>query len=295
MASSVRRSITALIIAPMMVARALLSTQMLIGGRRRLASTMGAGARSTPPAEDVKRLVLVRHGEVDLAMFDGKKCLYGGVDIPLSSKGRDEAAAAAAVLEGEEDISVLWASPLSRAVYGAERIAERQDGMGRSAAAVVRHDGFREVDRGEWVGQTLEEIGSEEMARWNRDPTFRPGGGAEALADVAARVLAAKDELLARSPWGSTTCLVSHMWVTRSIVGEAIGFDTVKDTARLQVGREVGRQVGRKVGRKVGRFTRGGEKERVVSASELSRPDVFTYVHSSLFFSHGGVRYSFTH
>ena len=102
MASSVRRSITALIIAPMMVARALLSTQMLIGGRRRLASTMGAGARSTPPAEDVKRLVLVRHGEVDLAMFDGKKCLYGGVDIPLSSKGRDEAAAAAAVLEGED-------------------------------------------------------------------------------------------------------------------------------------------------------------------------------------------------
>ena len=60
------------------------------------------------------------------------------------------------------------------------------------------------------------------------------------------RRVAAKDELLARSPWGSTTCLVSHMWVTRSIVGEAIGFDTVKDTARLQVGREVGRQVGRK-------------------------------------------------
>lgn len=191
-------------------------------------------ASSSPPAKDVKRLVLVRHGEVDLAMFDGKKCLYGGVDIPLSAKGRDEAAAAAVLLAAEEDISVMWTSPLSRAVYGAERIAEGQEGMGRSGAGIVRHDGFREVDRGDWVGQSLEEIGADEMQRWNRDPTFRPPGGAEALADVARRVLAAKDELLAQSPWGSTTALVSHMWVTRSIVGQAKGFDTETDTARLQ-------------------------------------------------------------
>jgi len=184
------------------------------------------------PGPNVKRLVLVRHGEVDLEMFNGKKCFYGGVDIPLSAKGEAEASAAAAFLSKEEDISVIWTSPLSRAVYGAERIAERQ---GIDLADVVRHDGFREVARGDWVGLNEAEVGHDCLARWNRDPAYRPPGGGEALADVAARVLAAKDELLARSPWGSTTTLVSHMWVTRSILGQAMGYDcTLGDTAKLQ-------------------------------------------------------------
>ena len=199
-------------------------------GSRRELSTMSVAKC----ANDVKRLVLVRHGEVDLAMFNGKKCLYGGIDIPLSEKGRAEARAAAAVLADEEHITQMWTSPLSRAVYGADCIAEVQEGMHFSSSNIVRHDGFREVDRGDWVGLSLEEIGKDKIARWNRDPSYKPGGSAETLAEVAERVLHAKDELLTCSPWGSTTALVSHMWVTRSILGEALGFDTVHDTARLQ-------------------------------------------------------------
>ena len=148
---------------------------------------------------------------------------------------------------------MLWASPCPCLWRGA--LAERQDGMGRSCA-VVERDGFREVDRGEWVGQTLEEIGSEEMARWNRDPTFRPGA-ARRHWRTWRRACWRRRTSSWRGPWGPVPGEphVGHAL----IVGEAIGFDTVKNTARLQVGREVGR-VGRKVGRKVGRFTRGGRR-----------------------------------
>jgi len=214
---------------------AIIPTVSSLGGMLRIsykASLLRRSAMSMSsktPAPNVKRLVLVRHGEVDLAMFNGKKCYYGGVDIPLSAKGRDEAQAAATYLAEKEEITLIWTSPLSRAVFGAERIADVQKVDG-----VVRHDGFREVDRGDWVGLSEAEIGAETLSKWNKGPDFAPSGGGEALATVAKRVLAARDELLASAPPGSTTCLVSHMWVTRSIVADALGLDTENDTSELQ-------------------------------------------------------------
>ena len=53
---------------------------------------------------------------------------------------------------------------------------------------------------------------------------------------MAARVLAAKEELLEQSPWGSTTALTSHMWVTRSILADALGYDTKADTSKVSQG-----------------------------------------------------------
>ena len=51
---------------------------------------------------------------------------------------------------------------------------------------------------------------------------------------MAARVLAAKEELLEQSPWGCTIALTSHMWVTRSILADALGYDTKADTSKLE-------------------------------------------------------------
>lgn len=50
----------------------------------------------------VKRLVLVRHGEVDLSKWNGKKVFYGGYDIPLSAQGRREALAASTYIAQHE-------------------------------------------------------------------------------------------------------------------------------------------------------------------------------------------------
>ena len=103
----------------------------------------------------------------------------------------------------------------------------------RSLAPPNEHRQTPQVDRGDWVGLSMEEIGAGPWAEWNARPDYRQHNG-EALADVATRVLAAKNTLLEKSPWGSTTALTSHMWVTRSILAEALGYDTVADTSKLE-------------------------------------------------------------
>ena len=47
---------------------------------------------------------------------------------------------------------MVFASPLSRAKYGAERIAEKH------GLEVVLDDRFKEVQRGRWLGKTKEQI-----------------------------------------------------------------------------------------------------------------------------------------
>lgn len=154
-------------------------------------TTMSMGMRD-PPASDTKRLILVRHGEVDLAQFGGRQCFYGGMDIPLSTRGQAEAKAAATMLESEEKVDIIWASPLSRAHFGAKCIAARQ---GVPEGDIILHENFREVNRGGWNGKTAEEVGEEEISKWNGDPHYPMPGGGESLANVAKRVLAAKDEV----------------------------------------------------------------------------------------------------
>lgn len=145
-----------------------------------------------PPDAEAKRLVLVRHGEVDLTQFNGRKAFYGGLDVPLSATGQREAHAAARILGQREKVDRLWSSPLSRAVFGARCIAVAQ---GLPEQTIVMEDAFREVDRGGWVGLTADEVGQEAIDAWNRDPNFPMPGGGESLAAVAARVLAAKDKV----------------------------------------------------------------------------------------------------
>ena len=53
--------------------------------------------------------------------------IYGGHDVPLSANGMREAEAAAAkILSDGEQVDGVLSSPLSRAAYGACRIAEAQ-------------------------------------------------------------------------------------------------------------------------------------------------------------------------
>lgn len=60
--------------------------------------------------------------------------------------------------------------------------------------------------------------------------------------------VAAKNALLADLPLGGTACLVSHLWVTRCLLADAMGVDAATDTARLQVVSEGARLLGVRVG-----------------------------------------------
>ena len=162
-----------------------------------LLSTVSTAALSMKAAP--KRIVWVRHGEVNSGLKSG--AVYGGADVPLSTNGEAEARAAAAMIHAGVTEGVplthVFCSPLARAVYGAEAVAEA---CGLRDATPL--DGLREVGRGEWYGLTPAEItekygAAASMSTFVTDPTFRPPGG-ESLEDVAARVLPARDEVRVR-------------------------------------------------------------------------------------------------
>lgn len=186
---------------------------------------------------DSLRVFLVRHGAVDLTtpgFTFPKDCFYGGADVPLSKLGELEAKAASEFLKNEK-IDMVFSSPLRRAVYGAERVAEK---FGLSTNQDVD---FREVDRGRWLGLTKDQIDEKfpgDMDNFSQDPTWR-GHGGETYTDLFQRVLAARDRALAkaREAGAKTICIVSHMWVTKSMITDVMGIKPTEQDkwAKIQV------------------------------------------------------------
>jgi broad specificity phosphatase PhoE len=156
------------------------------------------------------------------------------MDVPLSPLGEREAQAAAEYLS-RFDISRVYSSPLSRAVYGAEQVLLRQKERRRSSpppsgpaapGGVAILDGFTELDRGAWCGLTKDEIGPDLLARFDAcDESVTPEGG-ESYPALKRRVLAARDRALSETEAGAAACLVSHLQVTRSILSDALGVPT---------------------------------------------------------------------
>lgn len=183
-----------------------------------------------PPVPPMtKRLFLVRHGEV-INPGGNRPVYYGAMDVPLSPLGEEEAKAAAAYLR-QFDLQHIGASPLSRAVFGANEILTLQR---RAKSDLVVNDGFTELDRGAWCGRTKDEIGKDMMERFDAcDESVTPEGG-ESYPALKERVLNARDELLGVMDSGRASALVSHLQVTRSMLSDALDVPT-KEMARLKI------------------------------------------------------------
>jgi len=163
------------------------------------------------------RLFLIRHGAVSPprpGMF------YGGTEVPLSVEGEAQARRAAAALATEK-VDHVVCSPLGRARFGAERVAEIC-GIGRPEV----FEGLREIDRGRWLGLLPEEIEKQhpgDLKAHEADPEAWTGHGGESLGQLRDRVLAVRNGLLER--WdGATVALVSHLWPTRALLADACGW-----------------------------------------------------------------------
>ncbi len=163
------------------------------------------------------RIYLVRHGEVDAAW---QARIYGDLDVPLSERGKEQAAEAARRL-ADRPFARVVSSDLSRAYFGAECIR-----AGRQPAGNPEIDRrWREVCRGSWAGRTFAELEQQEpgaFAGWLADPArIRPPGG-ENLTDVAERLQPAIAGLLASHP-GAEVAVVAHGWVMRVLIGRCLG------------------------------------------------------------------------
>jgi len=179
-----------------------------------------------PPT--TKRLFLVRHGEVINPGGD-RPVYYGALDVSLSPLGKKEATAAAQYLS-QFDLEHVFASPLTRAIFGAEEVRKMQ----ASDKELTIHEGFKELDRGSWCGKTHAEIGDEAMAKFDAcDESVTPEGG-ESFPFLKTRVLEARDEALENISPGRAAAVVSHLQVTRSMLSDAKGLPT-SEMANLKV------------------------------------------------------------
>lgn len=148
-------------------------------------------------------LWLVRHGETD---WNREQRLMGQLDIPLNAEGMRQAAELAAELTGQV-FDALFSSDQLRARQTAEVLA--------AALNLPLHldPRLREEHLGAWQGLTHAEIQARYPGQWEQrradPPDFRPPGGGETIAEMAARACAAVDEIAAAHPRGRVL-VVSH-------------------------------------------------------------------------------------
>jgi probable phosphoglycerate mutase len=163
------------------------------------------------------RLFLVRHGATD-ATEEGR--FSGASGAQLSEQGRWQAARLGERL-ARENISAVYASPLSRALDTARIVAQH------CGLDVTTRDGLREIGHGRWEGLTREEVEQQfaaEYASWEADPfTFAPAGGESGVA-VLARSLPVLRDVVTAHP-GEHVLVVSHKATLRLLLSSLLGFD----------------------------------------------------------------------
>jgi broad specificity phosphatase PhoE len=156
---------------------------------------------------DAPEVVLVRHGETEWTR-EGKHT--GRTDIPLTERGRRQARAVGAALQGRRFALVLT-SPLARALETC-----RLAGFGDVSE---QRDELREWDYGAYEGRRTIEI-REEVSGWTLWRDGVPGG--ESIQEVTARADRVIAEL--RSVQGNTL-LFAHGHVLRVLAARWLGLE----------------------------------------------------------------------
>ena len=136
-------------------------------------------------------IVLARHGET--ADNAPPQRFSGGLDAPLTDRGREQARALAAAV-ADVGLRAIWTSGLSRARETAE-IAGAELGL-----EVRVDDRLAESHRGRWEGRLVTDLAREDADAWaawlRAGAGFRFPGG-ESLAEHQRRALAALDAVRA--------------------------------------------------------------------------------------------------
>ncbi|MGV9480748.1 histidine phosphatase family protein [Gordonia aichiensis] len=177
------------------------------------------GSAATTPSwqgqrTEPTRLVLLRHGQTPLSV----ERRYSGRGNPrLTGLGERQASGAAARIAAESDVAAVVTSPLERTRQTAQAVVDRIGGQ------LVVDPGFIETDFGAWEGLTFGEAAARDPeihARWLGDPGV-PTPGGESFAQVAQRVIAAKDALVRRYS-GRTVIVVSHVTPIKTLLQHAL-------------------------------------------------------------------------
>ncbi|MFQ5827552.1 MAG: histidine phosphatase family protein [Candidatus Methylomirabilia bacterium] len=161
-------------------------------------------------------LLLARHGQ---SVWNAARRFQGSIDVGLSELGRSQALALGRALRGRR-LATAYVSPLRRAVETAEIAVE---GLGVPLSVL---DDLRELSLGAWEGRTVEEVRAgdgDPYLQWLLAPLDCPPPASERLAEVATRVLAVVEQIVANHPDGGEVLVVSHGGVISTYLCHLLG------------------------------------------------------------------------
>jgi len=190
------------------------------------------------------KLILIRHGQ---SLWNAENKFTGWVDVPLSKKGRTEAAIASSKLK-DYRVSVCFTSKLFRAIETAIVVLTEVDDICDGKIPIIKH----EIEDKDWHGwdkykgspenelpvystamlderyygelqglsksETATKFGQEQVQQWRRSYSARPPGG-ESLEDTQKRVIPYFDiQILPYLQQGQNVLVVAHGNSLRSII-----------------------------------------------------------------------------
>lgn len=159
------------------------------------------------------RFLLIRHATTDAV---GKRLSGRMKGVHLNEEGRAQAQRLAAQLSAL-DISVIYSSPLERAIETAESLAKAFN------LSVIANDDFFEIDFGEWTNcmfEALEFKPAFKMFNSFRSCTRIPGG--EMMIEAQARIISGLQKLSVQH-LNKTIAIVSHSDLIKSAIAYFAG------------------------------------------------------------------------
>ncbi|GAA5157416.1 histidine phosphatase family protein [Ornithinimicrobium tianjinense] len=164
----------------------------------------------------MRRVIVWRHGETG---HNASGIYQGQLDVHLSDRGRQQAAAAAQAL-CDRGVARLVSSDLARA-------ADTADALAALTGLTVEHDErLREIHVGEWQGLPHSEVVRrypDVVEALDRGEDEVRGVHGERVVDVQRRVRAAFDDLVARLAPDRTAVLATHGMASRALVADVVG------------------------------------------------------------------------
>jgi len=168
---------------------------------------------------DETLIFLVRHAETS---WNVERRFQGQTDVPLSSKGKDQALQVADWLESRQvRIAAIYSSDLQRARATARPIADRF----RIEPSYSTE--LRELNCGAWQGLTVAEVEEKypgELQRWREDIQGFTLPGGESIPDVQRRVFSYLDNAI-KAHRGEAILVVSHGAALSSYIAAINGWD----------------------------------------------------------------------
>ncbi|MBE9075798.1 histidine phosphatase family protein [Romeria aff. gracilis LEGE 07310] len=173
------------------------------------------------------QIYFLRHGETEASQTGG---YCGSIDPALTEAGTAMAEAFGQVYQ-KLPWEAVYVSPMQRTVATAKPLCQAV------GCAMEQRDGLKEIDYGEWEGQTQAAVRDrypEDYVRWLAEPAWNPPTGGETTVQIASRASLVIAEIEEKYRDGNVL-VVSHKATIRIILCNLLGIDLGRYRHRIDM------------------------------------------------------------